>query len=240
MIAVITPVYNAEDYIGRCIESVKSQTFKDFVHYVVNDGSTDSTLAKIKLCTHERLKVLSSKNSGVASARNWALDEAQRKGFQWIAFLDADDYWSSSFLEIAWNSAQLYKADLVTGPYYRYSKHQGSSLFYPQLNRLTSSKVLTGCDISCLSTLCRLPEIRFENYLREDLMFWYKYLQVYKCVGVYKDPCSFYTLHSGNSSGNKTKMAKGQWEIYRSLKFSLVKSIFFLIKWAFYGLRKYS
>lgn len=97
-ISVIVPVYNAEKYLGRCIESVLRQTYKDFELILVNDGSKDSSLV---ICREyeradERIKVIDKPNGGVSSARNAGIDNACGK---MLTFLDSDDYLSEDFLE---------------------------------------------------------------------------------------------------------------------------------------------
>ena len=95
-VSVIVPVYKVEKYIGKCIESILSQTFKDFELILVDDGSPDSSGA---ICDQyaqkdSRIQVIHKTNGGVSSARNLGLDKARG---QWITFVDADDYVDSSF-----------------------------------------------------------------------------------------------------------------------------------------------
>ena len=96
--SIIVPVYNCQDYIERCIESVLNQTYKNFELIIVNDGSTDNSLTIIKEYEKQdkRIKVIDKKNEGVSAARNDALALAQGP---FICFLDADDYIDSNFLE---------------------------------------------------------------------------------------------------------------------------------------------
>ena len=89
-ISVIVPVYNAEKYLHRCIDSILSQTFTDFELLLINDGSKDSSGA---ICDEyaakdNRVRVFHKENGGASSARNLGLDNA--KG-EWIAFVDSDD-----------------------------------------------------------------------------------------------------------------------------------------------------
>ena len=239
MIAVVTPVYNAERFIIRCIESVKNQSYQDYIHYVVNDGSLDSTLSLINQHKHDKLRILSSENKGVVAARNWALDEARNDGCLWLAFLDADDYWSKEFLEVGWTTLRKARADLVTGAYFRDYVNGTTDIFTPNIRRLTTRAVLTGCDISCLSTICRLTEIRFKNVLREDLLYWYEFLERYNTVCTCNEPYAYYTLHGDNTSSNKLKMAKGQLEVYRALGMNIFSSCISLLRWGYYGFKKY-
>ena len=90
-ISIIIPVYNVEFYLTDCIESLRSQVYKDFEVLLINDGSFDSSG---KICDEyaikdERIRVFHKKNEGVSSARNLGLIEA--KG-EWICFVDSDDW----------------------------------------------------------------------------------------------------------------------------------------------------
>lgn len=100
VLSIITPVYNAERTICRCIDSILSQSYIDFELLVIDDGSTDSSAS---LCDgystkDSRVHVFHTKNHGVSSARNIGLENA--KG-QWITFCDADDFvyhgWLANF-----------------------------------------------------------------------------------------------------------------------------------------------
>ena len=98
LISIVIPVYNAERYIEKCIESIVRQTFQDFELILVNDGSEDCSLEICEKYANEnkRITVISQKNSGASSARNIGIDIA--KG-EWITFIDADDYVEAEYLE---------------------------------------------------------------------------------------------------------------------------------------------
>ena len=96
LISVIIPAYNAENTIGETVESVLNQTFSDFEMIVIDDGSTDATLEKLKTVRDPRLRVLSQANLGSQRSRNRGLAEAVG---EYVAFLDSDDLWTSDKLE---------------------------------------------------------------------------------------------------------------------------------------------
>lgn len=96
MISVVIPLYNKEAFIVETLESVLNQIFTEFEVIVINDGSSDSSLAKVSSLIDPRLKIVSIENSGVSAARNMGIDVAL---FEWIAFLDGDDWWAPAFLE---------------------------------------------------------------------------------------------------------------------------------------------
>ncbi len=96
VISAIIPVYNGEKTIRETIESVLSQTFKDFELIVINDGSKDTTLEIVERIQDPRLKVFSYRNAGQATSRNRGI--AQACG-EYISFIDADDLWTPDKLE---------------------------------------------------------------------------------------------------------------------------------------------
>lgn len=93
-IAVVIPAYNVQNYLEECLTSLQSQSYCNFTAFIVNDGSTDATgeIAN-KFSIHDsRFKVTHTANSGVATARNIALDQIEKDGsFFAVAFLDGDD-----------------------------------------------------------------------------------------------------------------------------------------------------
>lgn len=93
-IAVVIPAYNIDSYLRECLESLQNQSYGDFIAYIVDDGSTDNTrhIADYFSETDSRFQVFHKQNKGVASARNFALDQIAQAGhFAAIAFLDGDD-----------------------------------------------------------------------------------------------------------------------------------------------------
>lgn len=112
-ISVIVPVYNVEQYLPRCIDSILAQTFTDFEILLINDGSTDNSG---KICDEyaqkdNRIRVFHKKNGGVSSARNVGLDNA--KG-EWLAFIDADDWIDVNYLIIEnYNNADVIEKSYI-------------------------------------------------------------------------------------------------------------------------------
>ena len=94
--SVIIPLYNKANFVKKTIESVLSQTFKDFEIVVVNDGSTDDSLAIVSEITDPRIRVFTKENGGVSAARNFGIEKSR---YEYIAFLDADDIWLPDYLE---------------------------------------------------------------------------------------------------------------------------------------------
>jgi glycosyltransferase involved in cell wall biosynthesis len=95
-ISVIIPLYNKEMFICDTISSVLSQTFKDFELIVIDDGSSDTSIKKLDEFNDKRLRILQQQNKGVSVARNTGILNSKAN---WIAFLDADDWWENTYLE---------------------------------------------------------------------------------------------------------------------------------------------
>ncbi|MEL7085872.1 MAG: glycosyltransferase family 2 protein, partial [Cyanobacteria bacterium J06597_1] len=113
LVSVIVPAYNVEQYLKYAIDSALNQTLANIEVIVVDDASNDSTLQVAQACaaTDDRVKVIASpENRGAAVARNQALDTATG---DWVAILDADDWFSPKRLEALLTKADEYSADMV-------------------------------------------------------------------------------------------------------------------------------
>lgn len=95
--SVIVPLYNKRDFIRGVVESIIAQSFRDFELIVVDDGSTDSSVAALEGIEDPRLAIHRKANGGVGSARNAGIAAARG---DWIAFQDADDYWHVDHLRV--------------------------------------------------------------------------------------------------------------------------------------------
>lgn len=106
MISVIIPLYNKRDSISRTIKSILNQSFSDFEILVIDDGSTDDSVEIINTnFSDTRIKIIQQKNGGVSKARNNGAKCAQG---EWLAYLDADDYWLPIYLEKMHNATLLH------------------------------------------------------------------------------------------------------------------------------------
>lgn len=99
-IAVIIPVFNAEEYVAECLDSLIAQTYPNWTAYCVDDGSTDESpmILDDYAKNDSRIKVLHKCNGGASSARNFALDNLSNE--DWVSFVDIDDYVSPNFFKI--------------------------------------------------------------------------------------------------------------------------------------------
>lgn len=112
ILSAILPVYNVENVLERCIESILNQTFKDFELIIINDGSEDRSK---EICNYyakqdPRIEVIHIKNSGVSKARNIGISKARGS---YLQFIDSDDYIAPEMFEILIRNIQEKDSDLV-------------------------------------------------------------------------------------------------------------------------------
>lgn len=111
-ISIIVPVYKAEEYLKRCLDSIKNQTFKNWECILIDDGSPDNSG---QICDEyaqkdERFRVIHQENKGVSAARNAGLEEA--KG-EWIGFVDSDDWLEEDIFSYLYDCAVKSEAEVV-------------------------------------------------------------------------------------------------------------------------------
>lgn len=112
---IVVPLYNCENYIAKCLDSLVEQTFRDFEVIIVNDGSTDNSLSVAIGYEKENanIRVVNQTNQGLSGARNTGIKEALG---EYILFIDADDYVERTLLEEVYNSGK--NKDVVFYGYY--------------------------------------------------------------------------------------------------------------------------
>lgn len=123
MISIVIPLYNKEQQIGNTLQSVLNQTFQDFEIVIVNDGSTDQSIAAVSAFTDERILVIHQENQGVSVARNTGIKEAR---YDYIALLDADDDWKPDYLESQVNLIRTYPGCRVFACAYALKNYDGA------------------------------------------------------------------------------------------------------------------
>lgn len=116
MISIILPIYNAEQYLRRCLDSILAQSYTDFELLLIDDGSKDSSgaICDAYAVKDSRVRVFHKENGGVSSARNLGLDNALG---EYITFCDADDYVTPDWLA-AYSEAIANNVDLAIQGYY--------------------------------------------------------------------------------------------------------------------------
>lgn len=129
LISVVIPVYNAETYLRRCLDSLLSQTYQNIELILVNDGSTDHSAQILEeyAAKDKRLKVVHKPNGGVSSARNLGLELVTG---DYITFVDADDFVDESYLETLHRQLKTYQTDIAICNFASFNEERQSFLFF--------------------------------------------------------------------------------------------------------------
>lgn len=117
-VSIIVPVYNAQKYIRRCVDSITGQEFTDYELILIDDGSTDESglICDQYAAADDRIRVIHKENSGVSATRNLGLDEARGT---YIQFLDSDDWITPDATRLLVRNAEEKKCDMVIADFYR-------------------------------------------------------------------------------------------------------------------------
>ena len=124
LVSIIVPIYNVEQYLRKCIDSIINQTYKNLEILLVDDGSPDNCG---QICDEyakkdDRVKVIHKENGGLSSARNCGIEHATGK---YIAFVDGDDFVSKNYISNLFTIIKKYNADIsLTNKIYYFEKRQ--------------------------------------------------------------------------------------------------------------------
>ena len=207
-ISVIVPVYNVEQYLERCVDSIINQTYKNLEIILVNDGSTDNSG---QLCDElakkdDRIRVIHKKNGGLSDARNVGIDEAEA---ELVGFIDSDDYIDEDMYEVLINNLKAANADLsMCGHYDVYNNVPESQVsdkktweLSPQeaIKMVMEAKILSVTAVNKLYKKSLFSELKFEiGKIAEDAFIMIKLLD--KCNKIVAtNEKKYYYVHRENS-----------------------------------------
>lgn len=141
LMSIIIPVYNAEKYLEKCINSILDQTYTNYEVILVNDGSVDNSKEIIERFKKEDKRIVSihKKNGGVSSARNAGLSIAVG---EFVFFIDADDYLESDYIEYFYNLINYCEGLDMAMNYNKFSIHNQKQVKEEKVELLDSEKVM--------------------------------------------------------------------------------------------------
>ncbi len=220
LVSVIIPTYNSENYIIDTIASVQNQTYKNWEILLVDDGSTDNTIAvisKLKEVDNRIEVTILDKNSGTGVARNEALRKAQGK---YIAFLDADDLWKPDKLQKQIDFMQLHSLPF-TFSFYDYINEKNEvmgvrvkapqPLSYRQLFFCNYIGNLTGIyDVGYFGKVPILPIRK-----RQDWMLWLTIVKKINVAIPVPESLAYYRIRNNSLSTAKMDLIKYNFAVYR-------------------------
>lgn len=242
LVSIITPAYNCKEAIQQTFESVIAQSFSNWEWIIVDDCSTDGSFEYLKDLTKDdkRIVVLqTSKNGGTSVARNIGLKHASGR---YITFLDSDDTLDSNYLE---KQLEFIKDNgpLISAGYRRQAKHTCTDFMVPEV--VDYQTALRGNPLSCLTTMYDrtiIGDDLFPEDLKkcEDYVFWLNILKRGFVAKGNQYVLATYNIHKGSKSSSKFKLIKYMYRVYHKTQgINWFKSWCYVIRWAFYGKKKY-
>lgn len=238
-VSIIVPCYNSEKYIGETVRSVQNQTYQNWEMIIVDDASTDETVAIIEKIASidNRIKVIKLiKNSGTGIARNTALEFVNGK---YISFLDADDLWKPEKLETQVNFLQINKIPF-TFSYYECINEEGKSLNMTiQAPKNLSYRQLFFCNY--VGNLTGIYDVDYFGKIsisstrkRQDWMLWLTILQRIKVAHIVPQSLAYYRVRQNSISASKFDLVKHNYAVYRTFHgLTAIKSMICMIIFLF-------
>lgn len=214
LITIIIPVYNVEEYIEMCLESVQVQTYDNIEIILINDGSTDNSKKICEKYTNmdSRFKIINKKNEGVSAARNVGLQKANGK---YVTFVDSDDYIDKNYIFYLYNQIIKNNTDISicgtidvdeNGDYKRYSKNYVEEIdSIKALQELLNEEYYTSVVWAKMYKKELVQNIKFNNEIKiaEDLDFLYKVIGKAKTISVNTNKKLYYYRMRKNSLTSK-------------------------------------
>lgn len=202
LVSIIVPVYNVEKYVGRCLQSLLDQTYKNIEIIVVNDGSKDNSLAVCNEYAEKdsRIKVFSQQNKGLSGARNTGL---RYYSGSLVSFVDSDDWVHPQMIEFLYDALIRQNCEMslceslrISCDNYSVEKYYVNKYLYYDAATMMKYFLDTSYT-SCWSRLFRkelVADIRFPEGLNcEDFVYMYEVIRRIKyMVGVVKLPLYYY------------------------------------------------
>ena len=204
LISIIVPVYNVEEYLKQCLDSILEQIYRNWELILVNDGSTDSSglICQEYAEKDARICYFEKENGGLSDARNYGIEQA--KG-EYLTFVDSDDFLEASHLSVLYNALVNNDADISianytnyqtsTATYYVHTFGEYYEKTYTSKELIDDKSFLERNDLSFSTIWGSLYKKSVFSFLRfpkgvigEDVALIYKiYTQVDKIVYVHKD-----------------------------------------------------
>lgn len=245
-VSIITPSYNSARFVEHTLRSVQAQTFTDWEMIITNDGSKDHSPEIIARYaeTDPRIRLISQPNGGSAAARNNSLRNASGR---YVCFLDSDDTWDPDFLASQLAFIKEHDAPLVYSSFRRMDV-EGREILRPYLvpAKVSYRRLLRNNVIGCLTVMTdreKTGDVFFDESmgsLRDDFALWLSILK--KHPYAYGNPrvLASYRVMTASATGNKKKLIKPQYNLYRRIEgLGVIPSLFYMCTWAVTGFLKY-
>ena len=229
-VSVIVPVYNVEEYLERCLDSLVNQTLKDIEIIIVNDGSTDGSKEKIQkyINTYKNIVYLEKKNGGLSSARNYGIPYA--KG-EYIGFVDSDDYVELTMYEKMYNKAIEEKSDMVECDFiweYPNKKREDIGKVYSSKKEAIIEARVVAWNKIIKKDIIEKTKITFPEGLRyEDIEFFYKIVPYLDKISFVKETLVHYVQRESSIANTQNERTGEIFKIWENvLNYYIENNIF--------------
>ncbi len=237
LVSIITPTYNCGKFIGRTIESVLAQTYKDWEMIIVDDRSTDDTKSIVEkyAVRDDRIKYcLLEQNSGAAVARTTAMKMAAGA---YMAFLDSDDIWLPEKLEKQLDFMEKTGYAFTCTAYEQIDeddKLMGKTI--KTVVKTDYNRLLLDCPVGNSTVMYNVEKMgKFEVpniRKRNDDALWLAMLKKEKYIWGMPDVLMRYRVRENSISSNKFQLIKYHWILYRKIEhLSVLRSVFHISYW---------
>lgn len=229
-VSVIVPVYNVEEYLERCLDSLVNQTLKDIEIIIVNDGSTDGSKEKIQkyINTYKNIVYLEKENGGLSSARNYGIPYA--KG-EYIGFVDSDDYVELTMYEKMYNKAIEEKSDMVECDFiweYPNKKREDIGKVYSSKKEAIIEARVVAWNKIIKKDIIEKTKITFPEGLRyEDIEFFYKIVPYLDKISFVKETLVHYVQRESSIANTQNERTGEIFKIWENvLNYYIENNIF--------------
>jgi len=211
-VSIIVPVYNVENYIEKCLESLVKQTLEDIEIIIVNDGSTDNSIKVINNYIKkypQKIIYLEKKNGGLSDARNYGIPYAKGK---YIAFLDSDDYVEKNIYQKMYELAEKENSDFVECDFYwEYPNKikEDIGIIYNGKHEMIQNIRVIAWNKLIKREIIEKNEILFpKGYRYEDVEFTYKLIPYINNISFLKEPLVHYIQREHSISNLQNERTK--------------------------------
>ncbi len=222
LVSIITPLYNSEKYFQETCDSIRAQTLPHWEWIVVDDGSRDNSIAMARTMEAEdrRVRVFAlERNQGAAAARNRAIEAALGR---YMAFLDSDDLWMPGKLERQVAFMEDTGCPFTYTYFEKMDERGGNRRLATRPSKVTYEDMLRSNWIGCLTAMydtqyfgkALMPNLRIAH----DYGLWLSLLRVVPYALCIPKPLACYREHPGSISGDKLRLLRDQWQLFRNIE----------------------
>lgn len=241
-VSIIIPVHNAENYIEQTIQSVLAQDYDNWELLLVENGSTDDSVTKMKTFTDPRIHIIIADTKGAAKARNRGMEAATG---EYVGYLDADDLWREDKLSLQLRFMKEKEAAFsFTGYEFADENGIGTGKIVKVPETLTYKQALSNTTIFTSTVLFdtrKIPKDKLfmPDVKSEDTALWFRVLREGNTAYGLNENLVTYRRPLNSLSSNKIEALRRIWNLYRKQeKLNIFYSMYLFVGWAIRAVRR--